>query len=66
MEGRIMPSDQSAEEITQHCQCGNDTYHIKTSVDRQKAWAECTECGRPTGVFGDGFEKQQRWNQNAE
>lgn len=51
----------SNEPITQNCECGSETYHIKTTVDRKKVWAECTECGRPTGVMGHGMEKQREW-----
>lgn len=50
-----------SDDVKQTCECGNETYHIKTTADRSKAWAECTECGRPTGVFGDGLEKQREW-----
>jgi len=47
---------------TQHCECGSETYHIKRQLTPEiKVWAECTDCGRPTGVFGDGFEKQIEW-----
>lgn len=49
------------ETVTQHCDCGNETYHVKTTEDRRKVWAECAECGRPTGVMGDGMEKQREW-----
>jgi hypothetical protein len=49
------------ETITQHCECGSETYHIKTTIDRAEAWAECTECGRPTAVFADGPDRQQHW-----
>lgn len=56
------PSDgMSDDEITQHCQCGNDTYHVKTTEARDEVWAECTDCGRPTGVLGDGMDRQRRW-----
>lgn len=49
-------------EATQHCECGNETYHIKRElVPDVTVWAECTECGRPTAVVGDGPEKQQEW-----
>lgn len=51
----------SEDEITQHCECGCETYHIKTTEDRQTVWAECTDCGQPTGVVGDGMEKQREW-----
>lgn len=49
------------ETVTQNCHCGNDTYHVKTNAERTKVWAECTECGRPTGVMGDGMDKQRDW-----
>lgn len=47
--------------VTQRCECGNDTYHIKMDDAREQAWAECSECGRPTAVFGHGIEKQREW-----
>lgn len=47
--------------ITQHCECGCETYHVKMSEDRRKVWVECTDCGRPTRVVGDGIEKQLEW-----
>ena len=47
--------------ITQDCECGSQLYHIKATVDRSEAWAECAECGRPTAVFGDGRERQHEW-----
>lgn len=49
------------ESFKQHCECGSETYHVKVTEDRQKVWAECAECGRPTGVLGDGMEKQREW-----
>lgn len=55
-------SERPGDEI-QHCECGNDTYHVKRQLEISdiRVWAECTECGRPTGVMGDGLEKQQQW-----
>lgn len=47
-------------ERTQTCECGNDTYHIKWSLEEASAWAECTECGRPTRTIGDP-DKQREW-----
>ena len=52
--------------ITQTCECGCETYHIKATADRSEAWAECTECGRPTAVFGDGRDRQIKWYDEQE
>lgn len=52
-----------SDNVIQHCECGNATYHIKRELAPQKViiWAECIECGRPTGVMGDGMKKQREW-----
>lgn len=46
-----------------HCGgCGCEEYHIKFEVTSEAdAWAECAECGRPTGVFGIGERKKRAW-----
>jgi len=55
--------DENAE--NQYCECGSETYHIKQVLSPETTtWAECTECGRPTGVFGDGQKKQREWHEN--
>lgn len=59
--GVIEMPDGTPEGVTQHCQCGNETYHIIQTYDRTDAWAQCTECGRPTAVFGIGPQKQIGW-----
>ena len=56
----IKMSDES-EPIKQHCECGSETYHVMTTEARDKIWAQCADCGRPTRVMGDGPEKQQEW-----
>ena len=49
-------------DITQTCECGNDTYHIKLRLENGESllWAECAACERPTGSVGDR-EMQHRW-----
>ena len=47
---------------SQHCECGSETYRVKQELGPDtKVWAECTACGRPTAVMGDGREKQREW-----
>lgn len=47
----------------QHCKCGNDTYLIKREIGEDtRVWAECSQCGRPTGSLGDGLEEQREWD----
>lgn len=48
---------------TMHCECGSESYRIKASADLTERWAECAECGRPTGLFDDGLQKQREWYQ---
>jgi len=48
---------------TMHCECGSETYEIKASADLTERWAECADCGRPTGLFDDGLQKQLEWYQ---
>lgn len=50
-----------------HCGgCGCEEYHIKFEIGGD-AWVECSECGRPTGVFGVGEQKKRAWErENAE
>ena len=53
------------DERIQSCECGNETYHIKFELAiAGDVWAECAECGRPTGSLGDGMKRQQGWVAN--
>lgn len=52
---------------TQTCECGNDAFHIKSSMHDGRAyvWAECPECGRPTASVGDTVA-QMVWEREQE
>lgn len=47
---------------TQHCECGNDTYHIKWTLETEpELWVECSECGRKINSVGPKIEAELDW-----